>query len=130
MPAPTFVSDGAGGGTVSVTIPAGVLETAVFIRDLDVNTGGVDSYHTVVFHATGAQSATLPDTTFANLGDTVSMVAIGFDYPAMEAVPMTATPPQAPVINNSGGACSGPGTTSTCPGQADVTVSPTGTGTE
>lgn len=130
MPAPTFVSDGAGGGTVSVTIPAGVLETAVFIRDLDVNTGGVDSYHTVVFHATGAQSATLPDTSFANLGDTASMVAIGFDYPAMEAVPMTATPPMAPVINNSGGACSGPGTTSTCPGQADVTVSPTGAGTE
>ena len=130
MPAPTFATDGAGGGTVSVVIPAGVLETAVFIRDLDVNTGGVDSYHTVVFHATGAQTATLPDTTFANAGDTVSMVAIGFDYPAMEAVPMAASPPQAPVINNSGAACSGPGTTSTCPGQADITVSPAGAGTE
>jgi hypothetical protein len=30
----------------------------------------------------------------------------------------------APVINNSGGPCSGPGTSTTCPGQADITVSP------
>jgi hypothetical protein len=51
------------------------------------------------------------------------LVAVSFDYPAMEAVPVGAGPPQAPVINNSGTACTFSGTTSTCPGQADVTVS-------
>jgi hypothetical protein len=130
--APSYATDGAGGGTVTVTTPAGASETAVFIRDLTA-AGSVVAYYTIVVHGAGAHTVTLPD----NLGtitggvaaatippgDLASLVAVSFDYPAMEAVPIGAGPPQAPVINNAGTACTFSGTSSTCPGQADVTVS-------
>ncbi len=131
MPAPAYVTDGAGGGTVSVTVPAGVSETLAFITDTTAGT-----YYTLVMRGTGPQTATLA----ANLGtvvggvtgpsipvgDTVRIIAVGFDYPAIEAVPVGASPAQSPVINNSGTACSG----TTCPGQADVTVSAAAPGQE
>jgi hypothetical protein len=130
---PAYVTDGAGGGTVTVTTPAGATETAVFIREIDGATGGVLNYYTLVLHGVGPHTTALPDNlgtitggvaarTIA-AGNLVSLVAVSFDYPAMEAVPVGAGPPQAPVINNSGTACTFSGTTSTCPGQADVTVS-------
>ncbi|HEX3468607.1 MAG TPA: hypothetical protein VHT05_11060 [Candidatus Elarobacter sp.] len=133
MPAPVYTSDGAGGGTFAITVPPGVTETAIFAREISGTTGGVLSYYTVLTHGTGPQTVTLAD----NLGvisggvagptirpgNFVSAVAVGFDYPAMEAVPVGSSVPQAPVINNSGNACAFSGTSSTCPGQADVTVS-------
>lgn len=119
MPAPAYASNGTGGGTVTWTAPAGTTESAVFIRDISAT---AIAYYTVIGHGVGAQTATLPSGTIAS-GDTVSAVAIGFDYPAMEAVPVGANPPQAPVINNSGAACTFSGTSSTCPGRADLTVS-------
>jgi hypothetical protein len=139
IPPPTYTSDGVGGGTVGVTIPAGVMETVIFIKDL-----ATQNYYTLVTTLTGAQTLTLP----ANLGpiangvagpsinppvaatmtpgDGVKVIAVGFDYPAMEAVPAApfgAAPVQVPVINNSGAACTFSGTSSTCPGQADLTMS-------
>jgi hypothetical protein len=146
MPTPVFTSDGLGGGSFALTVPAGIRETAIFIRDL-APSGATIFYYTVVSHATGAQTITIPDnigpvanTTPAvaggtghptfNAGDGLSFVAIGFDYPAMEAVPIGSGLPQAPIINNSGTACSGGGTATTCPGQADVTLSPAGAGAE
>ncbi len=128
--APTYASDGAaGGGTVTVAgIPAGATETAVFMRDISP-TAGVVAYYTIVFHGGGTQTGMLPDGHIAS-GDAVDAVAVAFDYPAMEAVPMGSGPPQAPVINNSGGACSFSGTTSTCPGTADISLSPTGGGVQ
>jgi hypothetical protein len=133
--APTYTSDGAGGGTVGVVVPPGVSETLVFITD---TTAG--AYYTLVVRGTGAQSATLA----SNLGTItggvagpsipvghgVRAIAVGFDYPAVEAVPVGANPPQAPVINNAGTPCSGSGTSWTCTGQADLTVSGETTATE
>lgn len=127
MPAPTITSNGAGGATVALTVPAGISETGVFMRDVSP-TAGVVAYYTVVFHGAGPQSTTFTGSVAA--GDTIDGVAVGFDYPAMEAVPMGANPPQAPVINNSGTACSFTGPSSTCPGQADISVSPAGAGVE
>ncbi len=134
-PAPVYTTDGAGGGTVALTVPAGVTETLVEIVD---TTAG--NYYSIEVKGTGPQTATLAD----NLGPVaagvagpsippgngVRVIAVGFDYPALEAVPMSSSPPQAPVINNAGTACSFSGTTATCPGQADLTVSPAFTGAE
>ena len=104
----------------------------MFIRDLSP-AGAVLAYYTVVAHGVGPHTLTLAD----NLGiisggvaapsiapgDGVSLTAVSFDYPAMEAVPVGSGPPQAPAINNLGTACTFSGTSSTCPGQADLTVS-------
>jgi len=125
---------------VTITVPAGVTEAAVFIRDL-APSGATIFYYTLITHTTGTQTlvlapnlgpsangpALVPGGTgfkTAVSGDTLSIAAIGFDYPAMEAVPIGAGPPQAPVINNLGTACTFAGLTSTCTGQADLTVSP------
>jgi hypothetical protein len=126
--APGYVTDGAGGGTVTATTPPGATETAVFIRDISP-AGSVLAYYTIVFHGVGAHTGTMPSGTIA-VGDTTSSVAVSFDYPAMEAVPMTPNPPSAPVINNAGTACTFSGTSSTCPGQADLTVSGATSATE
>jgi hypothetical protein len=136
---PTYASDHLGGGTITVTTPANATETAVFIRDLSP-AGAVLAYYTVVAHGVGPHTLTLAD----NLGiitggvaapsiatgDTVSLTAVSFDYPAMEAVPVGSGPPQAPVINNGSTACTFSGTSSTCPGQADLTVSTSASATE
>jgi hypothetical protein len=136
---PAYASDGVGGGTVTVTTPAGATETAVFIRDLSP-AGAVNAYYTLVAHGAGPHTIVLA----SNLGtvtggvagqtippgDVASLVAVSFDYPAMEAVPVGAGPPQAPIINNGGTACTFSGLTSSCPGQADLTVSGAVTVTE
>ncbi len=129
MPAPTFVSTGlAGGGSFTITVPAGITEAAIFFREL-TPAGGIVAYHTLITHATGAQVLTYPSGTITP-GDSISTVLIGFDYPAMEAVPVSAAPPQAPVINNSGTACTFSGQSSTCGGQADISLSPAVTFTQ
>ncbi len=146
MPTPVYTSDHVGGGTVTVTVPPGIAETAIFIRDL-APSGATIFYYTLVTHGTGPQTLVLPPnigrvnngpatvpggTGFmtADIGDTISIVAIGFDYPAMEAVPTAANPPQAPPINNTSTPCTFAGQASTCTGQADVTLSGAGTFTE
>jgi hypothetical protein len=135
FPAPVYATDGAGGGTVTMTVPAGVTETLVHITDV---TAG--NFYSIRVAGSGPKTAVLP----ANLGvitagvagpsipvgNAVRIILVGFDYSALEAVPVGASPALAPVINNSGTACSFSGTTSTCPGQADLTVSPTVTSTE
>jgi hypothetical protein len=135
MPAPGVTSDGTGGLTVTETIPPGILETLIFI--VDRNTA---NYYTLVMRGTGPQTATLADNLgpitggvagpSLNPGDLYRVFAFGFDYPAIEAVPVGAGPPQAPVINNTSGACTFSGTSSTCPGQADLTQSPPTGGAE
>ena len=142
--APTYTSDGAGGGTVTLTVPAGVTETLVEVVD---TTAG--AYYSLIVRGTGPQTATLapnlgtisggvagpsiappPAGSPPGTGDGVRVIAVGFDYPALEAAPIGSSPAQAPVINNAGSACTFSGTTSTCPGQADITVSPPFTGNE
>jgi hypothetical protein len=116
--APTLAEDGKGGGTISVTIPAGITETLIFVHDITSK-----AYYTVgPITATGAQTATLPDNlgpcsgtggcnaaTIAT-GDSYELTAIGFDYPDFEAIQPVSNS-QTPTVTNAGG-------------QADVSISP------
>jgi hypothetical protein len=100
---PAFVSDGKGGGTVSVTVPAGATEAMAIVR-ADARTGvgdcilahTSDSYYTLVAKHSGTQRLPLPD----NIGpqtstgqpsaslcpqSTYQVYAVGADYPAYEA---------------------------------------------
>jgi hypothetical protein len=138
MPTPVYTSDHAGGGTVTLTVPPGIRETMISIQDVTAGT-----FYTLVVQGSGPQTVVLPP----NLGtitggvaapsikpgsagppvvagDAVRVIAVGFDYPAMEAVGFGSGPfPQAPVLNNGGAACTFSGTSSTCSGQADLTMS-------
>lgn len=140
--APAFTPDGSGGGTVAVTVPAGATEAAVFLRDSRLDSGGnvtAQYYYTLFTKTPGAQTLTLapnlgPVTAgvagpSVTSGDSVTAYAVAFDYPAMEAVPVGSGLPQAPVVNNAGTACTFSGTSSTCPGQADISMSPGATTT-
>ncbi len=114
-PAPTFVEDGSGGGTVSVVAPAGVTETLVQIVDITT-----PSFYALEITGAGAGSAALPDAlgpaavgaTAPSLkaGDTYIVTAIGCDYPAFEAA-QPGNGSQTPTLT--GGA-----------GQTDLTISP------
>ena len=109
--APTFVADGLGGGTVTAVLPAGVTEALVNIIDYGAQLchgTSAPSVFTARFTASG--SVTIPDTlgqppagssTFTPSictaaqnnavaagtgGDTYSISAVGFDYPAFAAL--------------------------------------------
>jgi hypothetical protein len=91
--APTYVSDGAGGGSGTVTVPAGVTEVLVNILDAG-SAGGAPAcfpaagYFTVLIKGAGAQNFTLPAGSIA-AGENVVVQAIGFDYNAFELGPPT-----------------------------------------
>lgn len=124
MAAPTFVVDGTGGGSGSVTAPARVTETLVFVADGEAGL----FYAMGPFAGPGAHAFTLPDNlgkcsiggancqNTANAGLSITsghhcfISAIGFDYPAFEAGPPNNVQ-QNPVITGSNG-------------QADITMSP------
>lgn len=135
FPAAVYTTDGAGGGTVTMTVPAGVVETLVHITDVTAGT-----FYSIRVGGSGPKTATLPSNLGVitagvagpsiPVGHAVRVILVGFDYPALEAVPVGSGPSQAPVINNSGTACSFSGTNSTCPGQADITVAPTANSVE
>ena len=119
FPAPAFASDGAGGGSVSISVPAGVTETIVYIRDFNPNIG--NTYYSYVVQGIGPQTVTVSPTLGAKsatgvqspsftVGDSVYTTAVGFDYPAFEAAPPGNTQ-QTPVIVGANG-------------QADLTSSP------
>lgn len=114
---PVFTPDGAGGGTVTCTAPAGVTETIVDLQDTDAVSSAV-LYYTVVAQGGGNVTATFA----ANLGtvsgsgtvrptlktgDSYTVQCIGVDYPAFEAGPPTNTQ-QAPSLGG---------------GQSDITIS-------
>lgn len=76
---PTYASGGAtGGGTFTVTVPAGVTETVVEVFD---NAG-----NQVASAETTTTTATLPAGTLIQ-GDSYNAFAIGADYPFVEAGP-------------------------------------------
>lgn len=122
MAAPTFAGDGAGGGTGTVIVPAGVTETMVYIVDA---TAGL-WYSVGPITGIGAQPFALPDklgacagagcqngagaTNSLTTGDTYFVSAVGYDYPAFEAAPPNNTQ-QTPTITGANG-------------QADITMSP------
>jgi hypothetical protein len=92
--APTYVSDGAGGGSGTVTVPAGVTEVMVNVLDAGSSTAGgpacfpAAAYFTFLIKGSGAQNYTLPGGSIPLL-DNVVVQAIGFDYNAFELGPPT-----------------------------------------
>lgn len=124
---PAFVPDGAGGGTATVTVPAGVTDAYVFVVDTKAGTTdcfpgtqGRPVYYAIETRTAGVQALTLPDTLgptapgFATTrsicsGDSYVVYAAGFDYDATGAAPPTSTA-QLPAIVGANG-------------QADVTTS-------
>lgn len=135
FPTPTFTpasSGGAftGGGTINVTVPAGVTEALIILQDRDGScypgSNGAPAYFTFLTKTTGAQAIAVP----ANLGPTFGpqtstktlctgdryrLYAVGFNYPAFESGPPNSTTPT-PVVTGANG-------------QADITTSAVGTGT-
>jgi len=120
--APTFVSDGNGGGTVTMVVPLGVTETIVYVQD---SSAGLN--YSFVVQGTGPQTVVVGDklgpVTTAGVikptlgsGDAINVIAVGFDYPAFEAAP-PANVSQTPTIVGANG-------------QADLTASPITAGTE
>lgn len=93
MALPTYVSDGAGGGSGTVTVPAGVTEVLVNILDAG-SAGGSPScfpaaaYFTVLVKGAGVQNYVLPAGSIPT-GENVVVQAIGFDYNAFELGPPT-----------------------------------------
>ncbi|MGZ3498915.1 MAG: hypothetical protein ACXWNJ_15345 [Vulcanimicrobiaceae bacterium] len=127
MGAPTYTSDGTGGGSGTVTVPSGVTETMVYVRDESAGA----NFAVGPLKGTGTLNYTLPD----NLGQCVPVgcqktspaasiasghkvfvYAAGFDYPMFEASPPGSTQ-QTPAIAGSNG-------------QADITLSPVTAATE
>ncbi|HMD03441.1 MAG TPA: hypothetical protein VKG44_10810, partial [Candidatus Baltobacteraceae bacterium] len=120
--APTFVSDGLGGGAGTVVVPAGCTEVVVDITDTNVGT-----YYTVLVTGSGTQAYVLPDNLGPQspkiptspsipVGDGYSVVAVGADYPLFEAGPPGNTSEKPTIVGANG--------------QADVTISPVVSGTE
>jgi len=121
QPSPTLTKDGAGGGTVNVTVPVDprIVETLVFIHDTSTN-----AFYTVgPLTGTGALTGALPDllgpcpasgpgcnAPTIQTGDTFEMTAISFDYSDFEATQPGNTSQQPTVA--------GPG------GQSDLSISP------
>jgi len=139
LAAPTFVTDGLGGGAGTVTLPvdARVVETMIYVNDLVPVFGGTvtePSWYTIgPNRGTGVQTFTLTDclrpcggaagtgcqnnpatrTQTILTGTTFRIYAATYDYPAFEASPPGNTQ-QSPAIN--GGAATS--------NQADITTSP------
>jgi hypothetical protein len=124
---PAFRADGKGGGTITLTVPAGATEAMAEVRAVGGSGKGIcvqshltDSFYTVVTHGSGPHALTLPDdigplTQSGHKTPTIcpkgsyQVYAVGLDYPAFEAsYPNNLS--QLPLIDGSHG-------------QADVTTS-------
>ena len=138
---PVFTPDGTGGGSIAVTVPAGVTEAFVILQNRDggcyPGANAAPAYFGFRTTTIGAQVIPVPNRmgpTFGSQtstptictlaqntalggssGDRFRVYAVGFDYPALEAGP-PGNRLQAPTI--AGGS-----------GQADVTTSAIGVGT-
>jgi hypothetical protein len=128
MATPTFAKDGAGGGSVTVTVPAGVTEAMIYV--VDAPAGGPATYYSIG-PITASGTYPLPDNLGAcigsgcqngaganqsiHAGDTYFVSAVGFDYPAFQSAPPN-NKQQTPAITGANG-------------QADITMSPILSGT-
>lgn len=106
----TFASDGNGGATGTVTVPAGVTEAEVFI--IDQTTGeyftaaltgitGAGTLNYSVAGNLGSCGTNCPQPTFST-GDSIAYTVVGYDYPAIEASSPTSTTAK-PTITGSNG---------------------------
>jgi hypothetical protein len=133
--APGFVSDGTGGGNLTVTVPADprIVETMIYVMsDPGGNpNAGLLAYTIGPLSGTGLLAGALPDklgpcsgsgcqngpnaAQSMNTGDTYQIYAVSYDYPAFEAGP-PGNKSQSPTIVGAGG-------------QADVSISSVTAGT-
>lgn len=130
LPAPSFTSDGSGGGTASVTVPADarIVETLIYVVDVNAKmyytSAPISGSGTLTFTladnlglctvlVSGCQS-THPGVSITS-GDQFLVYAATFDYQQFEAEP-PGNSSQTPTITGSGG-------------QADVSLSPALSGT-
>jgi hypothetical protein len=138
FPTPAFTPDGTGGGTIAVTVPAGVTEALVILQDRDggcyPGANGAPAYYSFRTTTVGAQVIAVPNRMGPTFGSQTStptictsaqnsppppaaavaadrwrVYAVGFDYPALEAGP-PGNRLQAPVIAGA-------------TGQSDITTS-------
>lgn len=92
---PSYASGGAsGGGTFTVSVPAGVIETLIAVYD--ASTGAP-----VATAKTTTTTATLPSGTLTQ-GNSYLAIAIGADYPLVEAGPPASTAMK-PTLTGAGG---------------------------
>lgn len=117
-PTPSFAAGPGGSGFVTVTPPAGVTESLVYVVAVSDNATTytrTNTFYTMRIAGSGTQTATIPGNLGRmhapsfNAGDTVFVYAVGFDYPAFEAAP--------PANVNANPAIAGAN------GQADITTS-------
>jgi hypothetical protein len=103
FPTPAFRPDNKGGGTVEVTVPAGMTEALVVVRAIGGSGSGIcvqshetDTFYTLMTHGTGTQGLVLGDelgpvtqsgqkTPSICPGGSYQIYAAGTNYPAYEA---------------------------------------------
>jgi hypothetical protein len=129
---PVFTPNGSGGGTIAVTVPAGVAEAMIVLQNRDgacyptASGSGAPAYFTFRTTTVGAQVITVPNNlgpTFGPqtvtrtmcAGDRYRLYAAGFNYGAFAAGPPNNLS-QTPAISGSNG-------------QADITTSAVVNGT-
>ncbi len=94
-PLPTWVTDGKGGGTFTMTNPSGVTESLIFIQASN------GAYVADVELKSPATTVNVPDGTLTS-GTTYYVFCIGADFPLIESAPPNSTAYK-PVIAGSGG---------------------------
>ena len=115
LPSPSYVSSAAGGGSGTITVPAGVTEVLINFSDRCpaappfpagcAAANAIRARATALIHGAGLQGYVIPNSAGFATGDRIRVQAFGFDYNAFELGPPTnlsQTPPM--------------------PAQADVTV--------
>lgn len=95
MPWPTWVSDGKGGGTFTMTNPPGVTESLIFIQAQN------GAYVATMELKSPATSVTVPDGTLT-AGTTYYVFDIGADYPMIESAPPNSNVPNPQLTGNGG----------------------------
>lgn len=94
-PLPTWTTDGKGGGTFTMTNPAGVTESLIFVQ------AGNGAYVASVELKSPATSVNVPDGTLG-VGVTYYVFCLGADYPMIESAPPNNKNPR-PAITGGGG---------------------------
>ena len=124
QPAPTFIPDGAGGGSGIVTVVPGAVEAMVYVRNVTKGTwftaGPIKATGPYVLPpklgvcggagGTGCQNSATTQTPTLNTGDTFQVYAVSYNFPMFESSPPGNTS-AAPVITGANG-------------QADISSSP------
>lgn len=95
-PLPTWATDGKGGGTFTMTNPAGVAESLIYVQ------AGNGAYVATVELKSPATTVTVPDGTLSK-GSTYYVFCLGADYPLIESSGPNSSTVAAPPLTGSAG---------------------------